>query len=183
MRMIKTLPLLAAMSLAACGGGEEAASQADGMSADAVAEQAASVALEPGQYTANVQISAFSVGGATPDEVNQMRGNLEAGMASGVSYCVSEEDAEASVRQMAQGIADSNQCSFESFSISGNQLTSRMACNLEGGISAQLSLAGTVDATSSSLQMETSQTVPGAPGDGTIQFSAKVDSNRTGECS
>ena len=81
MRTINTLPLVAAILLAACGGGEADADGDGELSGDEVAAEASGlIQPRPGQYRASLELLEFDAPGMTEEAKAQMQQIFASGL-------------------------------------------------------------------------------------------------------
>ena len=182
MRPIHSLPLAAAVLLAACGGGADEAAEGDGVSNEDIAAAAAGVPTpEPGQYEVSYELLEFDVPGA-PEAMKQQAQAAMGGaseVAKGITFCLTPEEAAANgSRQMVENLADSN-CRFAKYDVSGGTVSADMQCTDETGAEAHMLMDGQVTSTGSTMTMTTEQTIAGM---GSVRMKTRVTSRRTGEC-
>ena len=178
MRAIYTLPLVAAMMLAACGGNE--ATDEEGLSADEVAAEAQEAAKPlPGQYTTALELLEFDAPGVDDAAKAQMREMFASGLAEGNTFCLTEEDAAKNgPKQMVQNLAEAN-CKMNTFNVSGSSVVADMQCPGEAGANRTVHLEGEMTAESSTMTMDMSQQIPNI---GETSMKLRVSSQRTGDC-
>ena len=182
MRLTHTLPLAAAILLAACGGGGDA--DADGDSAvsgeEVAAEAAQAIKPEPGQYKTSYELLEFDVPGM-PDAVKQqmqaqMGGAAE--VARGITYCLTPEDiASQGSQQMVQNMAEGN-CTFAKYDVSGGTVSADMQCTGPDGTTNHVLMEGQMTSTGSTMTMTTEQAIAGRQ----VHMKTRVTSERTGDC-
>lgn len=179
MRMIHTLPVAAAILLAACGG--DADTDGDGaVSGDEIAAEAAGlVQPRPGQYRTSLELIEFDVPGMPEGAKEQMQEIFASGLAEGNTFCMTEaEAAENGPEEMVKNLAESD-CTMNSFNVSGNKVTADMQCASEGGGTSTVKMDGTMTAESSSMTMDMSQEMPNV---GQTKMKMRVNSERIGDC-
>lgn len=172
---IKTiLPLgAAALMLAGCGGaGDDAAPDA--------------VAMEPGLYTAQVELVDLSSEGASDEQIERMREAFTEAVSAGHSYCLAAEDPQDSGQELARSLANGN-CEMQSYTYEGDQLDAQMSCTLNDGGSSStgmVAVRGTVQEAGSDMTMTMDQRFPAAEGadEMNVQMTVRLDSQRTGDC-
>jgi hypothetical protein len=176
MRTVHALPLAAAILLAACGGNEEAA---EGVAAGDAAEEAAElVQLRPGEYRVSLELLEFDMPGLT-DEAKQQAQQFYSSGLTGHTFCMTPQDAANNgAEQMVKSMTDSD-CTTKSFNVSGGSVVSEMQCAMDGGITSTMRMEGQITTESSTMTMDTTQTVPGA---GETRTKMKVTSQRIGDC-
>lgn len=179
MRTIHSLPLAAAILLAACGGDADA--DGDGkLSDDEVAAEAAGlVQPEPGQYSASLELLEFDAPGMPPEAKGQMQQIFASGLAEGNSFCMTEEQvAQGGPEEMVKNLAESD-CTMNSFNVSGNTIVADMQCPGEGGSTSKVRMEGQMRADGSTMTMDMEQNIPGV---GATTMKMRVTSERTGDC-
>jgi hypothetical protein len=176
MKIYAALPILAAFALGACGSNEE--------EAEGTAAAGETVAMQPGQYQATIELQEFDVPGLEPEQVEQLQSMFASSVAEGHTYCIAADEAETSARELAEKLADGD-CTVNSFDYSGNTLAADMVCSLGEGPDAPsgpVKINGTIMEDSSTMTVAMEQSVPGVPGDGKVNMRVKMDSQRTGDC-
>jgi hypothetical protein len=180
MRPIHALPLVAAVLLAACGGGD---ADADGDGAISGAEVAAEaegmVQPKPGQYRTTLELIEFNAPSVPDSAREQMQQAFASGLAEGNTFCMTEaEAAENGPRQMVENLAESD-CEMSSFNVSGNTVVAEMQCAGPGGGKNTVKMEGEMTAESSTMTMDLAQDL-GALGN--VGMKMRVASQRTGDC-
>lgn len=179
MRLIHTLPLVAAIALAGCGG--DADTDADGkISGDEAAAAAANlVQPRPGQYNTKLDLLEFDAPGLPDGAKQQMQRIFAGGLAEGNTFCLTPEDvAENGPEQMVKNLAESD-CTMNSFKVSGNTVTADMQCPGENGGTRTVSMNGEMTAESSTMTMNMQQQIPNV---GETRMTLRVASERVGDC-
>lgn len=171
------------LALAACGGGEPEEGAADGaMSIEEAAEEMdQAVQLRPGQYETSVEVLEFSIPGMPEAQAAQMREMMAGRQAAATSFCLTPEEAGQGPEQMVQEMAAAD-CAFDRLDVSGGSISAEMRCTAEGGIEGRYALEGEMTAESSTMTMQIDQAAPGMPGEGRMEMSMRVASQRIGEC-
>ncbi|MBO9518811.1 MAG: DUF3617 domain-containing protein [Porphyrobacter sp.] len=179
MRAIHTLPLVAAILLAACGSNEDTTGK--GMSPEQVADEAGDlVTPRPGQYKTTVELLEFDAPGMPDSAKQQMQQVFASGLAQGNTFCMTEEDAARNgPEQMVKNLAESD-CEVKKFNVSGSDVVAEMQCAGQGGGTNTVKMQGEMTAESSSMTMDMSQELPNV---GAVNMKMRVNSNRIGECS
>lgn len=180
MRIIHTVPLAAAVLLAACGSGETDADGDGELSADEVAAEASGmVQPRPGQYTTSLELLEFDAPGMPEAAKQQMQQVFAQGLAEGNTFCMTEEDASQNgPRQMVENLAEQD-CEMKTFNVSGGSVVAEMQCAAEGGGPGTLKMEGEMTAESSTMTMDMTQETPGV---GEVKMKMRVNSRRTGDC-
>lgn len=167
-------PALAALTLAACGGGSPGDADAEG-TGNVSAEEAVSKAKaegimpEPGQYKATITMTGIDLPGVPAGHGG--------GMTTTTDYCLTEEEVTKGFEEMIKRGQD-GECSYENFSLKDGKMDAVMNCkSAEGG--ARMTMAGTVTPTSSEITASSAIDM-GEAGKGTMNFTVKHE--RTGDC-
>jgi len=169
-------PALAALALAACGGGSTA-DDAGGEGAVSIEEaarqaEAAGITPEPGQYRATMTMTGMDIPGMPAG----MEGH-GAGATTTTEYCLTEEEVAKGFEEMMKR-GQNGECSYESFSLVGGKLDAVMVCKTAEG-EARMTMNGTATPTSSDFTATMAMNVPEL-GEGTMSFAAKHE--RIGDC-
>jgi hypothetical protein len=179
MRSYHTLPLVAAVVLAACG------SSADQDGDGAISNQEAAAAMEsaiqpkPGQYRTSVEVVEFEIPGVAPEMRDQMRAMMTGQGQQTNTFCLTpEEAAKNGPQEMVKNMADAN-CSFQKFDVSGGNIKAEMQCSGDGGGVSKVSMDGKMTESSSDMTM-TMDMEQGAQGK--MHMKMRVKSERTGDC-
>ncbi|MEL1250889.1 DUF3617 domain-containing protein [Aurantiacibacter gilvus] len=176
--LTRALPLMAAVALAACGSDtdEELADEALTMD-EVLSENVDNIALPmPGEYSTDVELISFEVPGASSVDMDALRAAFAEGAAEQPSFCVTEAmDREAWISAMTD-----NSCTISRLNADGTDISMAMSCLAENGPQGEITLTGTQGETSSTLEMETVQPIPGH---GEANIVLRVTTERTGDCS
>ncbi len=181
--MRRTFPIVAVflLGLAGCSGGDDADS-GEAMDAGAVAEQMDKApAIEAGQYEGRTTLLEFEISGLPEAQVNTLRSTFAGELEKPTSFCITPEQAkngrEAMLRQMAE-----SDCSITSLDATGTGIKGEMNCKGKGGLNGTVKVEGTSARGTSSMTLETVQSIPGMPGEG-ARMKWRTDARRVGECS
>jgi len=179
MRAIHSLPLAAAILLAACGGDTDADGDGE-LSADEIAAEAEGmVQPRPGQYRTSLELLEFDAPGIPDSAKQQMQAAFEQGLAEGNTFCMTEADAaENGPREMVEQLAE-NDCEMKNFQVSGGSVVAEMQCPSEGGGTSSVKMEGEMTAESSTMTMDMSQEMAGM---GAMNMKMRVNSERIGDC-
>jgi len=180
MRLIHTVPLAAAILLAACGGGE-ADADGDGeiSSAELAAEAEGLVQPRPGQYSAKLELLEFDAPGMPAEAKEQMQQIFASGLSDGNSFCMTEADvAENGPEKMVENLAEGD-CTMNSFNVSGGTVVADMQCPGPSGATSKVHMEGTMTAEGSTMTMDMRQDIAGM---GATTMKMRVTSRRTGDC-
>lgn len=186
MRALTTVFMLAlpALALAACSSGD-ATKNADGdmSETDVATEMAQANSMQPGQYSATMQIVRFDIPGMPPEALAQMREQMSSSMSVENSYCLTAEEARANREDMLKRLSNAEgDCRFEQFDVDGDAIEGRMVCSgLPGGGQMTMSMNGTMTATTSDVTMDSQMSNPSVP-QANARMVFRVNSRRTGEC-
>ena len=180
MRPVHTLPLAAAMLLAACGSGDADADGDGNVSADEVAAEASGMVKPlPGQYRASLELLEFDAPNMPPAAKEQMQQIFSSGLSEGNSFCMTEADvADGGPEQMVKNLAEGD-CTMNSFNVSGNTVVADMQCPGESGGTSKVRMEGQMRADGSTMTMDMEQEIAGM---GTTRMKMRVTSQRTGDC-
>ena len=181
MRVIHTLPLAAAIVLAACGSGDADADGDGEVTGEEVAAEAAGlVKPKPGQYRTTLELMEFDAPNVPAEAKQQMQQIFASGLAEGNTFCMTEADVAGNApEQMVKNLAEAD-CTMNSFNVSGNTVAADMQCPGEGGATRKVKMDGQMNAESSTMTMQMDQDIPNM---GTTKMKIKVTSQRIGECS
>ncbi len=179
MRLFHSLPLLAGLALAACGGSSDEDLSDEALAMDEVmGMQDNGIMPSPGQYTADVQLVSFDIPGVSDSNINMdmLLREMEEGAAAQSTYCVTDRmDREAWVSEMTD-----NTCSLSRIAAEGGSIDLAMTCAAEDGPQGSINMTGTAGETAADMEMAFTQPIPGV-GDADIVM--RVQSQRTGDCS
>lgn len=181
MRLPRILPAIALFAaLSACSD-----SAADRMDAkDKSMEKAKAEARElqrpePGQYTQKMTITEFTVPGAPPEMVEQLKGMMT-GQAQETSYCLTKADADKGFEEMFKKGRDGD-CSYDKFDVSGGDISAVMSCKPPTGGTATMTMEGSVRPDGSEVKVKVKQEGSKQPmGNATIAM--EMETKRTGDC-
>lgn len=181
MRFAISAVVIAALGLAACSGGEDAAGK--GVSeADVRSELASATRLTPGQYAASFEVVRFDVPGMPADQQRMIREMMTGAAQVQNSYCLTEDQARSGGEEMFRELAKGNgDCQFDSFEVDGTDVSGALSCASQGGGRAIMRMAGTMSSNATNLTLTTDITDSGLP-QGRAQMEMRVTSRRTGEC-
>ena len=175
MRLIFTLPLVAALALAGCGKAD------DKPKSEAEVKQAAAQLAnpKPGMYRSTSKLVSFEVPGMAPAQSARLK-EMFSTTQQGRDYCLTPEDAEkgfeAAMQKLPQG-----SCQYDRFNVSGAKLDAQMTCVTGKDMKALITLVGTVGEEGSQMRMSVNQSAPGGQVGG-MKMVADVASQRTGDC-
>ena len=176
MRSIRTahlaLPIVVALSLAACNRDEPAAEGAlTGEEVAGIADNG--TALQPGEYSASQELIEIDAPGASEQMLADMRAAFAEGADEPQLLCVTEGMTR---EQWLSALAQSN-CTLANLTAEGGSIEGAMSCNAEEGLNGRVEFAGTMQENASDLAMTTS--IPMQSGEARVRFS--VRSQGTGE--
>lgn len=178
MRLTFTLPLLAALALAACGSDSDTELADGALATDEVMPEISDNGTmpQPGEYATRFELVSFEVPGATSIDMDTLRREFAEGAGEQTSFCVTEAmDREAWISAMTDNI-----CTIQQLNAEGDQLELAMTCDAEDGPQGRIAMAGTQGESSASLEMRWTQPIPGH---GEAAVVTRLTSERTGDCS
>jgi hypothetical protein len=179
MRAIHTLPLAAAILLAACGGDADADGDGSVSGEEIAAEAEGMVQPRPGQYRATLELLEFDAPGMPESAKQQMQEIFASGLSEGNSFCMTEADvAQNGPEEMVKNLAESD-CTMNSFNVSGGTVVADMQCPGQGGVTSTVHMEGQMNAEGSTMTMDMSQEMPNV---GATTMKMRVTSERTGDC-
>jgi len=179
MRPIHTLPLVAAILLASCGGDDQAA-DGEALTGDQVAAEAGDmVQPRPGQYRTTAELIEFDVPNAPAGMADQLKAAFAGGLAEANTFCMTDEDAaENGPRKMVEDLAEGD-CTMNTFNVSGGSVVADMQCAHDGGTPSRIKMEGEMGAERSTMTMDMTQQIAGA---GDVHMKMRMNSQRIGEC-
>ena len=147
---------------------------------DEAKEEAANLERpEPGQYRQVTRITKFEVPGAPPQVVEQIRKMMES-QNNNVTYCLTKEESDKGFEEMFKKGREGN-CSYDRFNASANTIDAVMRCDTGKGSKAKMTLAGTISATGSKVNVNVEQqSSQGAMGNANIAMA--METQRIGDC-
>lgn len=171
----------AAMALlAGCGDSGGADADGDGnITAQEAAAEAASggqVAMRPGRWEQKMELTEIDMPGMPAGMADMIKGQMGQGMT--VTHCLTEEDVQEPTPEMFSGEGQDN-CKFEEFDRSGNNMRMRMSCDSEGGGKVNIAMDGEYGAEAYRLDMDMNST-GGAQGD--MNMKGAITARRIGDC-
>ena len=180
MRAIHTLPLVAAILLGACGGGDTDADGDGELTGEEVAAAVEGmVQPRPGQYRTTLELLEFDAPGVPEAAKEQMQQAFASGLAEPNTFCMTEaQAAENGPRQMVENLAESD-CEMTTFNVSGNSVVAEMQCAGASGGANTVKMEGEMTAENSTMTMDMTQELPGT---GNVGMKMRVNSQRIGEC-
>jgi hypothetical protein len=180
MRTIHTLPLAAAIMLAACGGGDADADGDGKVSADEVAAEASGMVKPlPGQYSASLELLEFDAPNMPPEAKAQMQQVFSSGLAQANKFCMTEAEANQNgPEQMVKNLAEGD-CTMNSFNVSGNTIVAEMQCPGQTGGTSKVRMEGEMRPDGSTMTMDMEQDIAGM---GATRMKMRVTSKRLGDC-
>ena len=171
---------IAALALTACGTEPD-----QPKTFEEVAEEAAGMTKPlAGQYTSTTELVDFSMPGQPPAMAEQLKEMTSGQFSQTSTSCLTQEEAdegmEEKFRDMGEGMNELK-CDFERFEVDGDNVDAKLACSGDGGVSAGLTMAGTVEAERQTVDMTMDMRGAQIPG-GQMELKMKVVSERTGDC-
>lgn len=178
MRTIHTLPLAAAILLAACGGDADADGDGKISAGEVAAEADELVQPRPGQYRASLELLEFDAPGMPEQAKQQMQQIFASGLAEGNTFCITEAQvAENGPEEMVKSLAESD-CTMKTFNVSGGTIVADMQCP-EGETTSTVRMEGQMTTEGSTMTMEREGEVPNI---GQTRMKMRVTSKRIGDC-
>ena len=169
------LAVLCLLALSGCGEPDGAKS-----AKEAAREATRSAKPLPGLYESRVNVLAYEIPGATPQDADRMR-EMMTGLKTQVSrFCLMPEDVEKGFEDMVRRAAEGN-CTFRSFDAEAGSVSAQMTCDLGRNADATINLDGQTAPDRSRMLMEIDQFAPNVPG-GKVFTRMEVINRRLGEC-
>ena len=175
MRRSPIAALAFALALAACSGGEEETDE--GLDAGALE---GAPQMRPGLYESSGTLLEFDVPGVPASQIESVRSMMAETMSTASTFCLTQEEIDEGPGRMVQQMAESD-CTVSNLDVSSNSMSGEMQCRGEGGLNGSVKIDGTMRGDSSTMVMETIQSMPGIPGEG-ARMKMQIDSRRIGEC-
>jgi CheY-like chemotaxis protein len=179
-RVIFVLPL----ALAACDNGPSVTAT-NASTADIAAKTADMVKIEPGNWKTKVQILDISMPGMDdPRVADAMKQAMQSHSktANEFNYCVTPEQAEKPRAEMFAG-KDNGDCRYDSFTMAGGKIASKMTCKRSGG-TMTMTMDGTYSPTAYAMTAQMTGIGPSGPGKaGSMTMKMQTNAERTGACS
>jgi Protein of unknown function (DUF3617) len=152
--------------------------------AEIAAKTADMVKIEPGNWKAKVRILDMTMPGTDdPRIADAMKRAMEA-HGKGTrefDYCVTPEQAEKPRAEMFAG-KDNGDCRYDSFSMAGGRIASKMSCKRGGG-TMTMTMNGTYSPTAYAMTAEMVGIGPGGAGKpGSMTMKMQTSAERTGAC-
>jgi len=174
MRTNLILPVLAALTLTACGSEPDVPKTPDQVKA----EMAKLDAPNPGQYRTTIKMTKFDVPGMPAAQAGKMKEMFSAtGQSS--EFCLTKAQAEKGYEDMTKNMAQGN-CTFDRYNAGGGKLDAKMTCETGQGMKSSIEMAGTIQPEAMQMVMKMNNTMPGMPGG--VAMETEVSSVRIGDC-
>ncbi|MGB3795329.1 MAG: DUF3617 family protein [Alteraurantiacibacter sp.] len=177
MRLIHCLPLLAGFALIACSDNEDEDLTDEALSMDEVLAQGQDNGImpQPGEYSIDYDLASFKMVSGQVQDMAALQAAFAQGAEEQSSFCVTEAmDREAWISAMTD-----NSCSVSRLDANDGDISLAMTCQAEEGPQGRITMAGTTSDTSSDMEMDFTQPIPGI-GDANIVL--QVQTQRTGDC-
>jgi hypothetical protein len=165
--------------LSGCGKSEEKATVDGSLSAEDVADAAASVKLTPGQWETTVEIIDVKMEGLPEGAPAGMMNNM-IGTTTTVKSCITPEQAEKPNADFLSAQKDAN-CSYSAFDMSGGLIKAAMTCSGKDR-PGELKLNMTGKYGSSSYEMNQDMTMAGFQPGMSMAMKSKVSGRHIGDC-
>ena len=169
-----------ALALAGCSGGSGTDADTDGDGKVSGEEMAAEtrkdggeIKPEPGKY--KVDMTFISVEGM-PKEMADMMGSR---MSTSTEFCMTEEMAKDGFGRNQNEFDEDDDCTVGKYDIEGNDFEMQMTCKSGDTVEMEMSMKGTVSATSSDLEMTSKGMMPGMEN---AEVKMQIKQERIGEC-
>ena len=176
-----TLTLLAAstFALTACGDSGSVEDPSDPAQIEAAAQDLPKP--QPGEYRTSGELVELAIPGASDEEIQMMRGIMEQGAAQERTFCMTQEEADEGYREFLQNFqTGTDECQFTDFSVSGDKLDAKMACDDGAGSSGTMAFGGTISETSQDMTMTMDMKNPAS--DGNMRMVMRTVTERIGDC-
>ena len=182
MRLALITPAIAALALAACGGGDDnsvAMESEEGLTARQLeGANAAMVKPQPGLYRAEVRLLDVDIPGLPQEQVAAMKGMFSDQSNTATQYCLTPEQAEKGFEELAKSSQNSD-CKVQKFNADARgAIDASMTCR-NGDGEAQMELTGRGTPTTLTLTMEMSQEATAV---GPASMTMRINQERVGEC-
>ena len=166
--------------LAACSDGGADTDGDGNITKEEVAAEAASggeVKIQPGQWENTIEFTEFDVPGV-PQSMKDMLAR-QMGQSITTKACITQDQAEKPDAGFFGGEKNEN-CTYDTFDRTGNNLSLRMTCDAGNGGTARFSMDGEYDADSFILRMD--NVISGTEA-GDVTMKGTITGKRIGECS
>lgn len=174
MRTLFVLPLAAAVSLAACQGGDEVVAKDESVESVAKKVAASDIKPRPGRWESNVKIDGMDIPGMPPEAKAAMNKQMSA--AQTFATCLTPEEAEKPDGGFFQ--AGAQDCKYDSFVMAGGRIDAVMTCKQQGA-NLKMTMGGTYSETEYAVKVSsTGEMQPGQ----TMSMDMAINSRRTGDC-
>ncbi|MXO59420.1 DUF3617 family protein [Altererythrobacter salegens] len=167
------------LGLAACSSGEDADEAVE--VGPAAGQADAAPAIQAGQYEARTTLLEFEVAGLPEEKVKTLRSAFADELEKPTAFCLTAEQAQKGREEILKKMAESD-CTITTLDMTEAGMTGEMNCKGQGGLSGTVKIAGTSAGGTSSMTLETIQSIPNLPGEG-ARMKWRTDARRVGECS
>ena len=173
MRSLLVLPLIAALSLAAC---KKESVVAKDESVESVAKKVAAAKMtpQPGRWEATMKFAKLDMPGLPPQAKEAM--NKQMGATQTFASCLTPEEAAKPEGSFFQKGAED--CKYDHFAMADGRIDAAMTCKQQGA-ALTMTMKGSYNETQYDLQVTSKGEVqPGMP----MTMDMEITSRRTGEC-
>ncbi|MDP8912017.1 MAG: DUF3617 domain-containing protein [Pseudomonadota bacterium] len=172
----RLLPAAALLALSSCGGEEGRE-----MSGNEVAQELASIRIEPGQWEVTTEIISASGSGFPRQMLEAMRGQQ-----STRRHCITPEQAARPDGNFLANQENSN-CTYRDFSMRGGRISGTMTCRGgtdegSGEVTTEMRGSYRPESYDMTMQMRMAMQMPGMSGSETLQVETRATGRRIGEC-
>ncbi|MWV28569.1 DUF3617 domain-containing protein [Aurantiacibacter rhizosphaerae] len=177
MRLIHCLPIFAGLALVACGGNSDEDLTDEALSMDDVLAEGQDNGImpQPGEYRVGYDLISVDMESGQVRDMAALEAAFAEGAQEQTSFCITKAmDREAWISAMTD-----NSCTISRLTANGGDIDLSMTCEAEEGPQGRITMAGTTTNTTSDLQMDFTQPIPGV-GDANIVM--QVQAERTGAC-
>lgn len=179
-----TTVILAALTLAACGGGDVSLTNASPEEVAKKVDAAGGVRFNPGKWETTMQTVSVDIPGLEGPMKQQMTDMMLKKVQTSTA-CITEDQAKsppAEVLARTQG-----RCKYENFKMDGGKIDGTLVCPAQGdgqgmgaGGAMKMRIAGTFDGDSFAIDNDMQATSPNGPA---MTIKAKTSGKRIGDCS
>lgn len=171
----------ALLTLAACSSEPEV----DPIAAEDVAATAESLNKPvPGLYSMKVEVQNFEISNLPEDATKQLEGQFSGLFAQAGETCITQEKAdegfEKSIRELGEG-SNGLSCNFTEFNAEGAKLNAALSCSGPQGISATMTMDGTIEPEKQVIDNAVKMNAPMLMGR-EVNVQLKSTMERTGDC-
>ncbi|MEZ5742853.1 MAG: DUF3617 domain-containing protein [Sphingomonadaceae bacterium] len=165
---------LAAMAVAACGGGDTV--EAENESVESVNKKIAAADLKPnpGRWESTMTFDKIEMPGMPAEMQEMMKSQM--GKATTTSSCLTQEQVDANDGEMFKP-GDTPGCTYNKFSMGNGTIEADMTCS-EGGTAQNMKMAGSYSEDAYDMTINADGKVEGQP----MSMQMSIKSKRVGDC-